>query len=115
MQSVLHEMFDGVCSIWSMEQEKDADGIWRQKEVLTAADVPCHLSFISAGAAQNDGKGSRVRAAAKLFIAPELTVKPGSKVCVRQQQREYCLICSSLAVVYRWHQEIELCLPEDWA
>ncbi len=115
MQAALHKMFDGVCSIWSLVQEKDAAGVWRQSEVLAAADVPCHLSFISAGAAMNEGKGSRVEAVAKLFLPPELVVKPGSRVRVWQQEREYCFVCSSLALGYCWHQEIELCLADKWA
>lgn len=115
MRTALHGMFDGVCSIWGTVPFRDENGISRQREVLDAADVPCHLSFISAGAAKNDGKGSKVQVVARLFLPPELTVNPGSKVYVRQQGRDYCLVCSSQALGYCWHQEIDMCRPDDWA
>lgn len=111
----LYGMFDGVCSVWSIVQEADADGIQRGREVLAAADVPCHLVLTSAGVARNEGKGSRISAVGKVFLPPELVVKPGSMVRVYQQGQEYRLVCSSVARVYCWHQEIELCRPEDWA
>ncbi len=111
----INKMFDGVCSIKELEQQADDRGIMRQREIVVDEDVPCHLEIKSAGAARNRGEGSLVEANARLFLAAGVEVKPGSKITVRQQGREYDFVSSSLARVYCWHQEIEVCLPEMWA
>lgn len=111
----INKMFDGVCSIKELEQQEDERGIMRQREKVAAGDVPCHLEIKSAGAVRNNGEGSRVEANGRLFLAADVEVKPGSIITVCQQGREYVFVSSSLAKVYRWHQEIEVCLPEMWA
>jgi hypothetical protein len=51
----------------------------------------------------------------KLFLAPEIVVKPGSKLKVTQAGRTECYVRSGEPAVYGSHQEIVLELWKEKA
>lgn len=56
-----------------------------------------------------------VAQAVKLFLSPELTVPPGSKVVVRRSDREFTYTRSGEPGVFSNHQEILLTEFKGWA
>ncbi len=73
--------------------------------------MPCRLSFKSKTVAMPSETVSAVAQGVRLFIAPEITVKNGSKVTVTQNGITTEYAASGVPAVYITHQEI---MPEPF-
>lgn len=76
---------------------------------------PCRLSFETLKTAQQTESAAAVTQVIKLFLSPEIRVKPGSKVTVTQDGVTVDYKCSGVPAVYPTHQEIILELFDRWA
>ncbi len=84
-------------------------------------DIPCKLSATSRPSsksiksAENTGYKNKITQSVKLFVAPEINVKTGSKVVVNQNNitREYSR--SGEPIIYDTHQEIAIDLIERYS
>lgn len=111
----VERMYSGSCTVIEyrkMKNEKTKLMEWQ--EVTMLENQPCRLSFD-----QNQPVTQSVSAAAmdqkiKLFLAPELVIKPGSKIIVTQNGVTTEYTYSSVPAVYATHQEIVLELFEEW-
>lgn len=115
-RKAIESTYTGICTVSEYQSVKDEKtGITRQREVVVAEKLPCRLSFESKTAAVPSETGSAVAQGVRLFIAPEITVKNGSKVTVTQNgiTKEYA--ASGAPAVYITHQEIMLELFRGWA
>lgn len=86
-----------------------------EKDAVVLEGQPCRLSFETLKAARQIGSAAGITQVIKLFLAPEITVKPGSKVTVMQDGVTADYKCSGVPAVYPTHQEIMLELFERWA
>jgi hypothetical protein len=77
-------------------------------------DQPCRLSF-SSSPSTSDGDAAEIKQTVKLFFAPEITVKEGSKITVTQNGITTAYKQSGTSAVYDTHKEILLELFERWA
>lgn len=108
-RKAIESQYDGICDVYEMKNERKGESkITRQTEVLTVEKQPCKISFSSIPSTQEKQNGAAVLQTAKLFIAPEVEIKPGAKIVVTQNHvtEEYCR--SGSAAVYSSHQEINL-------
>ena len=88
----------------------------RKEEVVVLENLECRLSFENLSAASQTDTGAAVVQSVKLFIAPEVRIKSGSKVTVTLTDgkvEEYAL--SGIPAVYPTHQEILLEPFRGWA
>ncbi len=80
------------------------------KTVDVLKDVPCRLSFGTKTATVPAGEFSayRVNQTIKLFVAPDITIDPGSSISVTRDgvTKTYCQ--SGETAIYPTHQEIML-------
>jgi hypothetical protein len=80
---------------------------------------PCKISFSKAISAQpvaaNDGVASAITQDIKLFMAPEITIPPGSKIIVTHFGKDTAYQGSGVPAVFANHQEIRLELFKQWA
>jgi hypothetical protein len=83
-------------------------------EVEVLVDQPCRLSFSSSPSASN-GDVAEINQTVKLFFAPEITVKEGSKITVTQNGVTTAYKQSGTPAVYQTHTEILLELFRGWA
>ena len=83
-------------------------------DVDVLMDQPCRLSFSSSPAAA-DGDIAEIGQTVKLFFAPEVTVKEGSKITVTQNGVTTAYKQSGTPAVYSTHTEILLELFRGWA
>ena len=81
-------------------------------DVLT--DQPCRLSF-SSSPSTSDGNVPEINQTVKLFFAPEIVVKEGSKITVTQEGVTTEYKQSGTPAVYSTHKEILLELFDRWA
>lgn len=107
--------YDGVCTI--TEHRKVADGktkITRFDNVVVLGNQPCHLSFKTITSAVQGESAAAAKQTTELFISPDITIKPGSKVTVTQEGVTNDYTCSGVPAVYATHQEIILELWREY-
>ena len=83
-------------------------------DVDVIVDQPCRLSF-SSSPSVTDGDLPEINQTVKLFFAPEIKVKEGSKVTVTQNGVTTEYKQSGTPAVYQTHTEINLELFRGWA
>lgn len=110
------KLYFGRCDIEELIEAVDERGVTVQERKLKYSDLPCRIVFGSRqgyGALRNTDKAHRTSSMIDLrvFLDPDIDVKPGSVLSVRQGGRVYSLRCSAQAAVYRHHQEI-MALPD---
>lgn len=100
--------YTGVCDICEYVQEKDAAGITRCELKKTAENIPCRLSYSNKTSAAPSDTAAQVSQTVKLFLAPDITVREGSKIIVTQDGRTREFHASGIPAVWFSHQEIML-------
>lgn len=109
-------LYSGVMTVTERHKIRDeGTGLTTQKDVVVLENQPCKLSFETLKSAQQTETAAGITQIIKLFVAPEITVKPGSKVTVTQDGVTADYKCSGVPAVYPTHQEIILELFERWA
>ena len=84
------------------------------EDVDVIVDQPCRLSF-SSSPSTADGDVPVITQTVKLFFAPEITVKEGSKITVTQNGVTSEYKQSGTTAVYSTHKEVLLELFKGWA
>ena len=108
-------LYEGTCTVYEKSNVTDPDTkITSQKEIAVHEDVACRLCFVKVPPVHKQAEGAKQEQQVKLFLAPEIKVKPGSKVVVEQNGITGTYKMSSLAAVYTGHQEIALEAWEGW-
>lgn len=115
-RKAIESIYTGICTVSEYQSVKDEKtGITRQREVVVAENLPCRLSFESKTAAMPSETVSAVAQGVRLFIAPKITVKSGSKITVTQNGVTTEYAASGVPAVYITHQELMLELFRGWA
>jgi len=116
VRKAIESQYTGVCTVIEYGKVRDAvTKITRHGEMVVLDRQPCKLSFEKTAAAVQTDTAAAVGQGVKLFIAPEVAVKPGSKIIVEQNGRVGEYLASGEPAVYSSHQEIALELFRVWA
>lgn len=111
-RQAVEETYDGRCSIYEKHSRKESvSKVTVQDEEMVRENEPCHLSFSRTSPAGGTETTATVSQTIKLFLAPEIEIKPGSRIEVTQHGRTENYARSGMAAVYSSHQEI---LLEVW-
>lgn len=109
-------MYTGTCTVAERRKvEGGASKLVAYRDEVVLEGQPCRLSVKASGPAQQTGSAVGIAQVIKLFLAPDVTVRPGSKVTVAQDGVTADYRCSGVPAVYATHQEIVLELSERWA
>lgn len=115
-RKTIESTYIGTCTVYERRQVKNSDHITNFSEVSVFENQPCRISFSSVKTAQNSSDLSvGVFQTVKLFISPDIEIKPNSKITVTQNGCTVDYTFSSVPAVYQTHQEIALELFENWA
>ncbi|QVY60936.1 ABC transporter ATP-binding protein [Cytobacillus gottheilii] len=115
-RKAIETMYTGLCTISEYQSVRDpVTKRTKQEEVSVLSGQACHLSFKTIPAANQRDNATTIAQTTKLFIAPELEIKAGSKITVTQNGVTTSYSQSGLPAVYPTHQEISLKLFEGWA
>ena len=115
-RKAIESTYDGVCTVIEYGAIRDeVSKITHHGEIVVLENQPCKLSFEKTAAAVQTDTAAAVGQGVKLFIAPEVTVKPGSKIVIEQNGRTGEYLASGEPAVYSSHQEIVLELFKGWA
>lgn len=109
-------LYEGKCTIVEYGKTKDpVTKITSSGEIVVLEKQPCRLSFSSSPATTQTSSTDNVAQTIKLFLAPEIVIKPGSKMIVTQNGRMSAYKNSGQPAIYVTHQEIILELFRGWA
>lgn len=115
-RKAIESLYDGTCTItehMKIQKENKSTGF---QDVVVLESEPCRLSFKTiSNTNQTDTAASAVVQIVKVFLAPEIQVKPGSKLTITQNGVTTEYKSSGEPAFYGTHQEIVLSLFEGWA
>lgn len=115
-KTCIESAYEGLCTVIECQYIKDpVTKIKQQKEVVVLENQPCRLSFEKIAATTQTETAATVSQGVKLFISPEVSIQPGSKILVRQNGMCGVYKASGEPAIYRTHQEIMLVLFKEWA
>ena len=108
-------MYQGVCDVYEYQSVTDEDTCITSKGFVCVLEGQrCKISTTNINVA-NTSNGAPQRAmTVKLFVAPEVNIKPGSKVIVTQNGITTAYKSSGEPGRYTNHQEIQLELFDRW-
>lgn len=114
VKKAIESLYSGKCDVYEYQAYTKANKSTGHKPVKVMSDIKCRLSFKTLAGA-TDGNASGVSQTIKLFIAPDISIKTGSKIVVTQNGKTTAYKNSGQPAVYSNHQEIMLELFEGWA
>lgn len=116
-RKAIESTYTGVCTVKERRDIRDERTKITRKneEVPVVENQPCKLSFESLNATLQTDTAANQTQGVKLFIAPEIDIKPGSKIVVEQNGVTTEYSASGVPAVYLSHQEIILELFKGWA
>lgn len=116
-RKVIESMYEDKLTVVEYRREKnEKTKLMEPKEVVVLENVPCKLSYNSVTQASQENSVAAISQVAKIFVAPETSIKPGSKLIVTTKAgatKHYKQ--SGSAAAYPTHQEIVLEAFERWA
>lgn len=116
MRKVLESLYSG--KVTCIQREKCFDPITKTTgycETTVFENVPCRLSYSKIQSNTDQAPGERPIQEIKLFVAPEVTIPPASKLLVTQNGQTGCFNQSGIPAVYSSHQEVPVKLEKRWA
>ena len=115
-RKAIESLYDGKCTITEHQKIKKDNKSTGFQDVVVLESEPCRLSFKTINNTnQTDTAASAVVQIAKVFLAPEIQVKPGSKLTITQNGVTTEYKSSGEPAFYSTHQEIVLELFKGWA
>lgn len=105
----IESTYVGLCTISEYVSDPDPETEELKSKLEPAhEDIPCKLSKKTINPSSETDIASTIKYVPMLFIAPEIEVKPGSKIKVTQHGVEREFEQSGEPFVYDTHQEIML-------
>jgi hypothetical protein len=115
-RKAIESLYNGTCTITEYQKVKKANKTTAFEEVVVLENQPCRLSIQTANNTNQTETGAfALTQIVKLFIAPEIKVKPGSKLTITQNQVSTEYKSSGKPAHYNTHQEIVLELFKGWS
>lgn len=109
-RKAIESTYSGVCTIIERRDIRDEKTkiTRKNKEVSIVENQPCKVSFEQLNSVRQTDTAATQTQGVKLFIAPEIKVKPGSKIIVEQNGMTTEYFASGVPAVYHSHSEIML-------
>lgn len=117
-RKAIESLYDCTCDVHEYGKFKDpVTGVTQTgiNPTPTYANQKCRLSFETIKQTTQTQTVAKVSQSIKLFIAPELTIKPNSIIKVTKFSKVTNYSFSSVPAVYATHQEISLMLADGEA
>ena len=112
----IESLYEDTCTV--TEKKKVTDPITKltkTEDVEVLKNQPCKLSFSSVKAAGENSNVATVSQIVKLFISPDVSIKPGSKIAVTHLRKVTEYASSGQEANFSTHKEIVLNLYKEYA
>ena len=113
VRRAVERLYDGRATVEEARKEKNAKNITALVWSAVAQDVPCRVSYKTLAPVGRSDTVDSIAQAITLSTAPDIDIKPGSRVTVTQRGRTMHFSCSGIPAVYDSHQEIPLVRAEE--
>lgn len=115
-RKAIESLYIGSCTITEHQKIKKENKSTGFSDVVVLENQPCKLSFQTVNSTTATEMGaSVVTQVVKLFIAPEIEIKPGSKITVTQNGVTTEYQNSGVPAIYGTHQAVVLELFKGWS
>ena len=114
-RKAIESLYGGKCSITEYQKIKKENGSTGFQETTVIENQPCRISFKTVTSAKEGAMNQSITQVIKLFLAPEIMVKTGSKITVTQNGITTEYKSSGKPAMYATHQEIILELFDRWS
>lgn len=115
-RKAIESMYDGSCTITEHQKVKLENKSTGFQDVIVQEDIPCRLSFKTINNTNpNENAASALVQVTEVFLAPEIVVKPGSKLTITQNGVTTDYKSSGIPATYSTHQEIVVEIFKGWA
>lgn len=109
VRKAIESQYDSVCDIYEKKKIKNSNTkITTSKEIKVYKEQKCRVSFEDTFVANNTDTETSVSVKIKLFISPDITINPGSKIVVTKKGKATIYKSSGIPAIYETHQEILL-------
>lgn len=115
-RQAIESTYDGVLSVTEHKKVKDeVTKLTTYEDVLVLDDCPCKVSYEHLQSAVSGDSAVTITQIVKLFLSPDVAIKPGSKITVTQAGAITDYTHSGVPAAYPTHQEIVLDLFKRWS
>lgn len=114
-RKAIESLYDGKCTITEHQKVQKENKSTGFQDVIVQEEIPCRLSFNTVNNANQTETAASIVQITKVFLAPEIQVKPGSKLTITQNGVTTDYKSSGEPAFYSTHQEIVLELFKGWA
>lgn len=115
-RKAIESTYDGIATVTEHKKETNTDShLTNYEDEIVLKNQPCRLSFENITTTKQGEQAASVTQVTKLFVSPNVSIKPGSKITVTQSGLTTDYTYSGVPAVYPTHQEIMLDLFERWA
>lgn len=115
-RAAVEVLYEDMCTIYEYRSVMDNNSkLTSKQEVPVIEKQPCKLSFESTETTVSTDSANEKSVSIKLFISPDIRIKPGSKIVITHGGIETAFSNSGVPALYPTHQEINLKLFERWA
>ncbi len=115
-RKAIESLYTGTCTIAEYQEVRDiVTKITKHQPIDVLVNQPCKLSFERINSVNQTEVAALVIQSAKLFIAPEIVIQPGSKITVTQNGVTTDYQNSGEPALYSSHQEVMLELFKGWS
>ena len=115
VRKAIEKMYIGTCTIIEHQKVKKENKSTGFQEVVVLENQPCKLSFEKITNTNQTQTAALVVQTAKVLIAPEIQIKPGSKLTITQNNVTTEFKNSGEPAMFGSHQEIILELFKGWS
>lgn len=115
VRKAIEKMYIGTCTITEHKKIKKENKSTGFQDVIILENQPCKLSFEKITNTNQTETAALLVQTTKLFIAPEIQIKPGSKLTITQNGVTTEFKNSGEPAMFGSHQEIILELFKGWS
>ena len=113
VKRAVEHLYDGRMTVEEARKEKNAKNITALVWSAVIEDAPCRVSYKTVAPAGRSDTVDSIAQAITLFTAPDIDIKPGSRIVVTQRGRSMRFSCAGIPAVYESHQEVPLTRWEE--
>ena len=114
-RKLIESQYDSLCDVYEYQSIKGDDKITRKQEVKVLEAQKCRISFSKINTTNQSTGAAEQSIVVKLFISPDITINPGSKLVITKGTLAETYANSGMQARYETHQEIMLTNFERWA
>lgn len=106
-KNVIADLFEDSCTVYELTDAMDTvTKRTRKTSRAVYTDIPCRLSYSSIAPTSSGDGADKIRQTVKLFVAPDCTIKAGSRIhVVRASGAESDWGMTGEPAVYQTHRE----------